>query len=640
MTWWDLAVSTALAIVLVFVPGAAITFSIGLRGLAAVALAAPAGMTAIGVASFLAPLVGLPWGVLPVIGVAVVIAAIALVARLIWWRGGIGRAARPRTGEILAVLGAIVVVAAQVAIVVGRPDAISQTFDNIFHLNAVRYILETGNASPLWIQTMTSGGHDISSFYPSGWHALGALVAQLSGASIPVVSNAVTILFAAMVWPLGIVLLARTLLGSRTTVIVAAAAAAAGFASFPLLMIEYGVLFPFMAAVAMAPAALAALVSGVFGSDRPVPERVGWILVCLGALPGIAVVHPGALVALLAFGSAALLVAFILAVRARRALLRRVWVWAGVAGYLVVVGGLWYALRPPAEARTWPVTETAGQAIGEVLTVSVWFAPVNIGMMVLVAIGGWTLWKRRDALSVVLLLIFGVAAALYIAVSGLPYWTPRDILVGAWYNNAPRLAALLPIAWVPMAAAGAAQVFDWVGGAKRLRPAVAGPAAVVVLLVLLVILPQAGSMRTAVASARNAFAVTASSPLLTQDELTLLGRLDAEVPANAVIAGSPWTGTALAYALADRKVLMFHTLTSVSKDTELINDELDEAEPGDAVCDAVKREDVQYVLDFGTQEINGGTHRFTGFDHLGSSSAVELVDSEGSARLYRVVACS
>ena len=63
----------------------------------------------------------------------------------------------------------------------GRPESFSQTFDNVFHLNAVRYIQETGSRSSYTVSSMTGGG-----FYPSAWHDLVALLANLTGASIPV----------------------------------------------------------------------------------------------------------------------------------------------------------------------------------------------------------------------------------------------------------------------------------------------------------------------------------------------------------------------------------------------------------------------------------------------------------------------
>ena len=49
----------------------------------------------------------------------------------------------------------------------------SLTFDNVFHLNAIRYVLDTGAASPLQLGQMTSPSGGVP-FYPSaatGTHA-------------------------------------------------------------------------------------------------------------------------------------------------------------------------------------------------------------------------------------------------------------------------------------------------------------------------------------------------------------------------------------------------------------------------------------------------------------------------------------
>lgn len=146
-------------------------------------------------------------------------------------------------------------------------------------------------------------------------------------------------------------------------------------------------------------------------------------------------------------------------------------------------------------------------------------------------------------------------------------------------------------------------------------------------------------MRQAVESASPLYRYTDDSPLLTTDELALIERVPESVPADAVIVGSPWTGVALTYALVDRDVLMPHTLTTTTEDANLINDGLRSAVAGSDVCQAVDDLDAEFVLDFGAQEVNDGTHVYPGLRNLSSSRALELVDSEGEARLYRVVAC-
>ena len=55
--------------------------------------------------------------------------------------------------------------------------------------------------------------------------------------------------------------------------------------------------------------------------------------------------------------------------------------------------------------------------------------------------------------------------------------------------------------------------------------------------------------------------------------------------------------------------------------------------------DAVAETGVQYVLDFGTQEIHGAANVFPGLTDLDESAALELVDEQGDARLFRVIGC-
>lgn len=641
MVWFDLALAVLATCGIVLVPGIAVSLVLGMRGLAALALAVPAGVTIIVLAALAAPFVGMPWGVIPVLLVTAVIAVIAGALRFALWRRPSDRPTFPpvAAGGIVALCAAGVVLVIQLIGVIGDPQNISQTFDNIFHLNAIRYALDTGSVSPLTIGMMTSGPTGGLPFYPSGWHSVATLVVQLSGVSIPIASNAVMMFFAAFTWPLSMFLLVRTLFGPSTPVLVTAAAVSAVLPAFPLLLVEYGVLFPYMMSLSMIAVPIALIVEACrqdsWGARRLL------IVAILGTLPGVAIAHPGGFVALIVFATVVLGVFWVRLLFSeaprRRKGMTSVW----IAAYALVAIVSWYALRPPAAARTWGTTVTLGQAVGEVLTVSVWAAPVNIVVATLVVVGAVVAARRRMTTDWIALGLLAAAAGLYIVVAGLPYWVPRDILTGAWYNNAPRLAALLPIAWVPLAAIGGARLWQVLRAVlapvrrPRLRTVLAGLIAVVVLVVI----PQVGSMRQAVASARGAFAVTDASPLLTSDELALIERLDDEIPEDAVILGSPWTGTALAYALADRQVVMPHTLMDITDDMSVVLDGLDTARAGTAVCDALDRLGVDYVLDFGTQEINGGEHTYKGLDRLDSSSAVEEIDAVGDAVLYEVVAC-
>jgi len=641
MAWIDLGIGVLAVVGVVLIPGLLASFVLGFRGLSAVALAVPAGTTMVVLASLAAPMLGISWGVLPVGMVAIAVLAILVVLRFTLLRSRTARPtlpALPRAG-VFALVGAVLIALVQLLLVVGAPDNFSQTFDNIFHLNAIRYALDTGSVSPLTVGAMTTAPSGNLPFYPTGWHAVATLAVQLTGASIPIASNAVMIFFAAFAWPVSILLVTRSLFGVSAPVLLSAAAVSVALPAFPLLLVEYGVLFPYMMSLSMIGVPLAFVIEASARSNWT--QRWAYLIATLGAVPAVAVAHPGGLVALLLFVALVLAIRWLHLLRSEASRPAKIRATASILVLAVVVAGSWYVLRPAADARTWGPTETVGQAIGEVLTVSVWAAPINLVVAALAAVGVVVALRRRSANDEIAVALLAAAAVLYIVVSALPYWIPRDILTGVWYNNAPRLAALLPIAWVPLAAIGGERLWTVLRAqASRLSAPRARAMVVATIAVLvLVLIPQAATMRQAVASAHNAFAVTEGSRLVTSDELVLLERLDDEVPEDAVILGSPWTGTALAYALADRRVVMPHTLMDVTEDMSLVLDRLDTARPSDAICNALDRLGAKYVLDFGDQEINDGVHEYKGIDRLESSSAVEKIDAVGDAVLYEIVLC-
>lgn len=643
MTWIDLLIACLTITTIVIGPGLSLAFLLGLRGLAAWASAAPFGVTVVSTAALLAPMLGMRWTALPVLLVTAVFAGVITTVQMITpsgWRRSRMRAPRGFRLWMMGTLAATaVIVAAQVIFVIGAPGNISQSFDNIFHLNAVRYALDNGNASPLFVGSLTSvsGGQW---FYPTAWHAIAALTVEISGVSIPVAANAVAMVFSALAWPAGALWLAVTLFGRLPGVIVGAGLAVVGSAAFPLLMIDYGVLYPLHLGISVLPASIVLMVrafSIVRLDHSPLPIAV---VAAVGVLPGLAVAHPGALAAWIVVTTATLMVSVMRSLRgssaARRALLT-----SGVLAYLVAAAAVWWVLRPPLSAREWPPEMTVAQALGEVLFVSPFGAPLAALLAILSSTGAIFAVRRRRVSELFAVLMFVIFASLYVVVAALPYLDIRDFLTGSWYNNLPRLAALLPLAVVPLAGAGVHYLIPHVARATSLwnlpRKARASMGVVAVLAAVVVVLLP---MRTPLENAKVAYDLDADSPLISTDEMTLLNRLADEVEPDAVIAGSPWTGAGLAYAISGRKVLQPHTLMEMTDDMNEINEDLNDAEPGAPVCDAVASTGVRYVLDFGDREVHGGDHPYPGFRNLAGSGAAELVDREGQAKLYRVIGCT
>jgi hypothetical protein len=146
-------------------------------------------------------------------------------------------------------------------------------------------------------------------------------------------------------------------------------------------------------------------------------------------------------------------------------------------------------------------------------------------------------------------------------------------------------------------------------------------------------------MITPVRSAQANYSTTPDSPLVSSDEMALIDDLDEYVPADATIAVNPWTGGAMAFAMADRNTTSKHTLTTYTEATELLNDKFREAASDPAVCPAARANNVRFVLDFGTREVHGGNHGFQGLQIPDSTPGFELVARHGEAKLFRVTAC-
>ena len=648
MTWVDLAMAVGVIVAMTAVLGGGVAWSVGLRGLWACAAAPAFTLTIVAGSAIVASWVGLPWSLLAPLVVAGLIAGGALAMRGISRRRSGGSSAVNAEAHpvrdywvFAAVAIGALLIAARFVQAVGQPDAFSQTFDNVFHLNAVRYVLDTGSASSLSIGAMTSPGGGLP-FYPAAWHAMVALVVQVSGVTIPVATNAMALVASALYWPISAILLTRALFGWSPVIAVATGALVASLPAFPVLLYDYGVLYPLLLGLSVIPFALAVVLVLGRVTPEPAPRGAGWWLFILaGALVGMTLAHPGALVAFVALSVPVALAVFLRVLRATRGLLRVAAVVAGI-GYLAVGALLVFVLRPPAEARGWPISMSIPDALASVLTGSMWYQVPAVVAAVCVALGlVWAVVERPRA-AMIAAGMYLIGAWLFVVVAALPLSAVRDAFTGSWYNNLPRLAAIVVIAMIPIGAFGVARTFAWFGrrpwiasvigrAPLPLRTLATGLAAVV-----LIGASQVGAPARAAEWAAVAYRATAPAPLLDPDELALIGRIGEHVPAGETIAGDPFTGAALVYAFGDRPALMPHTLTEITPEIETINEALVAGTFDASACAALEEEGVRFVLDFGTTGVHGPR---AGLPLLESSGDVVLVDREGAARLYEITAC-
>lgn len=642
MSWVSILPALLVTGALLFLPGLLLGFLLRLRGMRLVALAPALSVSLVAVAALAAPFVGIRWSILPVL----ILTAVASVAAYFWSKHvGTPVPLRQRSSarQLVAVIVSIVVPAALIAFVLVRsmhdPEFFSQRYDNFFHLNAVQYVLDTGNASPLWLGSMTSPAG--VPFYPSGWHAMVSIVVALSGASVPLATNAMIIVVAAVVWPIGAVLLVRELLGRNQIMTVIAGALAAAFPAFPFLLLHYGVLYPLFLGLAVAPAAI--VVAWWLLRPGRVPRRQDWALLLVLVVPGLGVAHPGALMAVVALTVPFVLARLLHEVRTPgRPRLIGIGLLVAYAAAGVV---LLQVVRPPASQIYWPIINTVPDSIGEVVAASVYGYPSSLGITALMIIGAYSVIRRGTYARWSILAMAVISAVLYIIVSASPYETLRFWFTAPWYNNPPRIAAFWAIGVLPLAALGGIVLVTWLLRQRVLTRVRRFSERLPIVLIAIVVIALVGvtqnaAIRQAAADIEFTYELRPGGPIVSPDELDLMEDLAELVPEDAVIAGDPWTGASFAYGVSGRRVLMPHLLMDLTDDAEAINTMLSTDGDSPQVCDALEDTGVAYVLDFSADgDFQENDADYSGLDDLDSSPFVELVEQRGDAKLFKIVSC-
>ena len=665
--WFSLIPVFLAAAVLLFVPGALVGAAAGLRTSLVIAMAPAISIAIIAGTGVVAPAVGLAWGPVP-IAAATALTALALLAARLWIAGRrpgrreVGARRRPGRGTIAAWCVAWPLSAAVTGYTVGRlfntPDAISQTFDAVFHLNAVEWILKTGNASSLRLLLEAPQG----SVYPLGWHTLVAAAMRLCGATdIPLATNATALAVSGLVWTSGCLALTHILLRGRPLALLVAAVMAGSFSAFPILLLNWGVLYPNFLSVALLPALLAA-------ARELVPTagaRPTGLVLPAGALGvgGLGLTQPNTAATLLlalvilAVARAVTTVRTPPAERPAGALRRQALVSGGLAAALVLT---WILMRPPRSAgELWGANYAASSSIGEAIT----SMPAPLWMIwvpAVLAFIGFVAALRTDGYRW-LAALHATTGALYVVARSTQDADLRFFLVGIWYNDSNRLAALLPVTAVPLAALGMLVVTRWAralaaqlsaaqwarGARERLAAAgervrilswwrwVAYPAVVTALVLTG---PLSTAMSNTVWLLEQTYLFSPGSPSITPDERALIDELPDLIDKDAVVAVDPRSGAALAYALAGVDTTLKHLLHRHDPEVYVIQDKLNKAATDPTVCPAVRKLGATYALYFPGKTISD-QKPFPGFTHLDTAPGFELVAKQGDAALYRITAC-
>lgn len=675
--WMSAALPAFLGVLFIFVPGFLVAAALRVKGFDAVAIAPPISVALIALSAVLAPSLGWQWALWVPFAFAIALALVAFGLGFLGEKLGFADAPHrrklsttiersPMTWNFKAQLWFYVSVALgsvlamrNVARSVGDPAWIAQTWDVSFHLNAVRFIANTGNASSLFIASMTSGDKD-PEFYPAAWHDIVSLVFMHTDASIPVATNAVALVVAGIVWPLSVVYMVRSIFSARPLTLLIAGIAAASISAFPFSLLYFGILYPNLLGYALLPVGIGMMAQlfrvGLVRYLNTLQAAFLGIFVALGT----AFAHPNAVMSLLVLVIPIFVTRIVLQVIAGVKKETPWWVVLlqvlGITAIFVVISILWDVVRPPREAgEMWGPTVAKGQALGELAfnqtlqtMTPLWVVTALsfIGIFFLVTCRNRLYW------------VFGlwlVLAYFYVAVRTLGWDEGRYDVVGVWYHDSFRLAALAPIAVIIFIAYGIDQlslkVLQRFQGRETFtvrsktfsKASALATLAGATVLVLGFLMQSALPLNNYIQRTRTIYEPSIDSELLTLDEYDVLLNLDRLVPEDEAIIVSPFTGASLAYALSDREVSAYHTIWQRTDEENYIYQNLDKAQEDPKVCELLEEENLRYYLWFGWDEINNdGNHAvwYPSFERLWETEGViEPLYRTGGATLYEIVAC-
>ena len=506
---------------------------------------------------------------------------------------------------------------------IGRPDELVDSPDAVYHLDRIRLFLETGNFS------IVNPG-----FYPNGFHAWIATSLLPGVAGVLPGTNVATLVLAAIVWPIGCVALVRHALGTSRIVTYAAGFASAAFIAFPTILLGWGVLWPNLMATALTPGALALMLQAARS------RRLGQWLGFAAAMPGLALIQPNALVALVLFA----LVWFVSA-RVRAGLLHHL-SWRVVARDLaivvVVVASALVAaptvstVLASTQSYEWKDRVSIGTAIVEVVGGRLQIADVLWGLAVLIALGiAWIALRARAAFPVVAM--WAACVVLYVmAASSTQSWTA--LVTGYWYNDKVRLASLAAVPGVVLVAAATPAVRAVLRRAPVLaaRPIAVGVVSVLVIPLLTLGLNGATRDRMLTGFFRPNDPKKVILSFEAQDSLR---RLAARIPTGQGVVGRPENGSPLMFALFGTNTLYRSIPIPATGDEIVIGTGFDDMTARPDVCEAMARHDIRWAIDSTHVYWLDHPERSSGLTNLAHVDGVEAVRTDGDYTLYRVTGC-
>lgn len=556
-------------------------------------------------------------------------------------------------------------------------DSFVQAYDSTHHLSAIQTFSVSGNWSSFsesyyapweeWLSPTALSRH----FYPSAWHAFGAMLADAVGVSATVAANVTNTLFVSLIFPCGVYLLIREMFGESKRVLACGAICAFAFAAFPWNIMWWGPIYPNFASLCAVPSVIAGFIM-LFKPGIPMLQRAPYFAMVILGFLALLFLQPNSVftcgVFLIPFLIHKVMVAcggFSLPWRSKR----NARTLLAFVGFVLLVVAVWAAVfNLPAisnmAAYPWGSFAEEFQAVVNILLLSLRQTPAQPLLGLLVIVGAANILRNGCC---------RWAVGSY-ALMGFLYWvsaatdgTLKAFLTAFWYTDPMRLASNVVIAAIPLACIGMSSVTGFLARffsrwwSRQGALGSVGICANVIALCLVMLglyapnftVEGVGNVETGIGGVRNRIDVayrTTIDNVISPEERDFLQTVKDRIGSDALVINEPNDGSALAYGVYGMNVYYRgfdgYNVPEETKESHCIRLHLDELAENPEVREAVDSIGARYVLQLDQGDDTRSNkyifsyreEEWTGIDGIRDDTpGFEVVLAKDDMRLYRIL---